>query len=211
VAGDGYTDEHLMQEPLVYTRNVIASSRQHRFILAEVIGDHTFLPLIISILGGDRDTVRILDFGGGMGDDNMHLVKGVVHAMDIDYHIVGNRSMCESGSRLFEKDSRIHIYPSFPKSLCKVVIVLVCSASQYDENYSDLLKALSNYHADDFLSVKHLAGDIAAYATAQRDLSGTIASYWFINVGEIESLMSAYDHMLISRELSRRVSAETSM
>lgn len=203
-AGDGYADERLTQETLAYTRNVLASSRQHRFIPTEVIGEHTFLPLLVSILGSDRDKVSILDFGGGMGVDYIHLVNGVVHAKDVDYHIVENRSVCESGSRLFENDSHIHFYPSLPTNLDKVDIVYVCSALQYIENYTDLLTSLSDYHPEYFLFVKLSAGDIPTYATGQKNLPGTLVGYWFINVREIESLMSANGYVLIFKSALER-------
>ena len=204
VVGAGYAEDRLTQETLAYTINVLAASRRYRFIPTEVMGEHAFLPLLVSILGRDRNTVSILDFGGGMGVDYIHLVNSVVHAKDVDYHIVENRSVCEAGSRLFENDSRIHFYPALPTGLAKVDIIYMCSALQYIENYADLLKALSDYHPEYFLFVKLSAGDIPTYATDQTNLPVTRIAYWFINVREIESLMSKNGYSLIFKSALER-------
>ena len=204
VAGAGYAGDRLTQETLIYTRFVLAASQQRRFVPTEVIGQHVFLPMLVSILGHDHDTVSILDFGGGMGVDYIHLISSVPHAKHIDYHIVENRSVCEAGSRLFENGSRVHFYPSLPTGLAKVDIVYICTALQYVENYASLLKALSDYHPEYFLFVKLAAGDIPTYATIQRNLPGTTVGHWFINVREIESLMYANGYSLIFKSAQER-------
>lgn len=202
VAGDGYEGDRLTQETLVYTRSLLAPSYRHLFIPIEVVGQHVFLPMLVSTL--NLDSVSILDFGGGMGVDYIHLISSIPNNILINYHIVENSSVCEAGARLFENDPKIHFYPSVPTDLTTVDIVYICTALQYVEDYDSLLKRLSNYRPKYFLFVKLAAGDNPTYASIQRNLPGTKVGHWFLNVQEIVSLMSGNGYSLIYKSALER-------
>ena len=83
-------------------------------------------------------------------------------------------------------------------------IVYTCSAMQYVEDYADLLKALCAYRPKYFLFVKLSAGDIPTYATAQKNVPGTVIPYLFLNVEEVIRIMKGNGYGLIYRCLLDR-------
>src|SRR5690349_14716890 len=61
VTGSGYEGEPLAQETFVYTKSILDASRRNTFIPTNVIGQHVFLPILVSTFASDE--VSILDFG----------------------------------------------------------------------------------------------------------------------------------------------------
>lgn len=202
VRGAGYEGDRLVQETFAYTKSVLAASRRASFIPTDVTGQHVFLPMLVSTF--QRDEVRILDFGGGMGVDYIHLTSSVPDLKHIDYHIVENSSMCKLGSHLFEDDPQVHFHSSLPTDLATVDIIYICTALQYIEDYPALLKDLCNYHPEYFLFVKLAAGEIPTYVSSQRNLRNAVVGHWFINIKEIESLMSSNGYILIYKSALER-------
>jgi len=200
----GYAGNRLTQETLAYTRKVLLDSQKHKFVLGKTSEEHSFLPLLVAILSCYRDSVSILDFGGGMGVDYIHLANSIPTAKNIYYHIVENRLMCEAGSDLFKNDSHIRFYPTLPAPLPKVDIIYMCSALQYVEDYDSLLRDLAQYRPEYFLFAKLSSGNIPTYATSQRNLPGTIVAYWFINIQEIESIMVSSGYSLVFKSILQR-------
>lgn len=190
VKGMGYSADLLTQESLSYTRKTLEDSKILDSLPADTTGERFFLPLLVAMMSHSYDQVSILDFGGGLGIDYIHMKKAVLaEKLDIQYHIVENPSVCKAGSLLFENDSHIHFYVSLPTDLMKVHIVYICSTLQYIADYTSLLKQLSQYEPEYFLFVKLSAGTIPTYATSQKNLGDNGIPYWFINLREIETIM----------------------
>jgi putative methyltransferase (TIGR04325 family) len=197
VSGAGYNSEQLGKKTLAYTRNHLAVSAQYLTIPTEVVGEHSFLPFLASLICKNRGSVRVLDFGGGMGVAYIHLKNGTVACSAIDYHIIENDVMCGMGSKLFENDPQVHFHNKLPSELSGVDVVYMCSALQYIEDYSELLKTLCDYRPRYFLFVKLSSGDIPTYASAQKNISGITFPYWFLNIDEIIRIMADNNYSLI--------------
>jgi putative methyltransferase (TIGR04325 family) len=202
VRGSGYEGRRLLHETFVHTESVRKASLQDRFFPIAVMGQHVFLPMLVSII--DRDPVTILDFGGGLGIDFIHLVSSVSGAKHIEYHVVEGRSMCELGSNLFFDEPRVHFHTGLPTDLKKVDIIYICTALQYLKDYAGILADLSRYEPEYFLFVKLAAGEIPTYVTSQRNLPDTVVAHWFVNVVELESLMSTNGYTLIFKSVLER-------
>ena len=203
--GPGYASERLTMDTLSYTKNLMKDAKQHGGNQAGVFQDESFLALIASMCAaGRRNGIRIVDFGGGMGNAYIHLLRNSVAIPDVEYHIVEIESVCNAGRDLFKSDPRVHFHSSLPAGLTGVDIVYICSALQYIEDYPGLLNALCSYRSKYFLFVKLSAGDIPTYATAQKNLPGTVVPYWFVNLEEIERIMTGNGYGLIYRCLLDR-------
>jgi putative methyltransferase (TIGR04325 family) len=198
IAGQRFDGETWIGKTQAYTEQILTSSKKYGTIPTEVTGEHMLLPLLASLACQDSGgSVRILDFGGGMGIAYIHLISSLVNCDSIDYHVVEREGICEGGARLFEDDKRIHFYPELPTELPDLDIVYMSSALQYVEEYPSLLKTLCAFGAKYFLFVKLSAGDFPTYATAQKNVPGTTLPYWFINVGEIIGVMAAGGYSLL--------------
>src|SRR5438132_461673 len=79
VTGAAFDSEIWIKKTRAYTENVIAVSRNYRFIPQDVAGEYMLLPLLASLVGkASGGKVRILDFGGGMGVSFIHLTSCLV-------------------------------------------------------------------------------------------------------------------------------------
>jgi putative methyltransferase (TIGR04325 family) len=203
-SGAGYESERLVKDTLVHTHNLLAISKRYRSAPTETIGEHALLPLLVSAICEEKSTLRVLDFGGGMGIAYVHLVSSVVNWRRIDYHIVENNAMCDAGKQLFANDAHMHFHSTLPANLSDVDIVYVSSALQYIEDYRGLLKVLCSYQPRYFLFVKLSSGNIPTYATAQKNLPGTVIPYWFLNVDEITNAMAENGYCLIFKSALER-------
>jgi hypothetical protein len=63
---------------------------------------------------------------------------------------------------------------------------------------------LAEYQPQFFLFVDLASGDIPTYATAQKNIQGSVFPYWFINAREIVDLMADLGYKLIFRGLQDR-------
>jgi putative methyltransferase (TIGR04325 family) len=197
ITGESYYDSDMAANgTLRKTKNLLTTSKQYGTIPTGVTDEYTLLPLVASLVCADSGTVRILDFGGGLGVAYIHLVSSIAKCCTVDYHIVEIKKMCEvRGGVLFKNDDRIQFHTSLP-DLSEIDIVYMNSVLQYIEDYAGLLKALCAYQARYFLFVKLSASDIPTYATGQKNMPLPIP-YWFVNVNEIIKIMSESGYLLI--------------
>jgi putative methyltransferase (TIGR04325 family) len=203
--GSGFASEHWIKETLAYTKSLMDSTEGRIQDKPGTFREESFLTLLISIHAAGRGkTVRVVDFGGGMGNAYIHFRNNSVIGSNVEFHIVENGAVCDAGRDLLPDEPRVHFHSSLPVGLKGVDIVYICSALQYIEDYPGLLKALCAYRPKYFLFVKLSAGDIPTYATGQRNLPGTVLPYWFVNAREIRRLMGENGFRLIYRCLMDR-------
>ncbi len=193
--------EHYHDVPstgLAFEGDVWAGSRCQLFesqfgrkneINSAVAVEDVLLPLLVSVLSTESRSVRILDFGGALGETYLRVKILLGQDCQVDYHVVETPRMCEQGIALFENNDQIHFHSSLPAGLSDVDVVYVSSALQYVEDYVDLLQKLSAYQPRFTFFVKLSSGDIPTYATAQKNLRGSTIPYWFINIEELLQIM----------------------
>jgi putative methyltransferase (TIGR04325 family) len=165
--------------------------------------ENILLPFLVSVVCAESRSVRILDFGGGLGETYLHVKTLSDKGCQIDYHIVETPRMCEQGIALFQ-NQQIHFHSRLPVGLSDVDVVYVSSALQYVEDYVDLLEKLSAYHPRFVLFVKLSSGDIPTYATAQKNVRGSTIPYWFINIETLTQIMRDGGYSLIFRSVLER-------
>ncbi len=83
-------------------------------------------------------------------------------------------------------------------------VLYVSSALQYVEDWRGLLRDLLAHRPDHVLFANVSAGDIPTYATAQLNVRGSVIAYWFLNLGDLSSLLRGEGYVLRTSTLSDR-------
>jgi putative methyltransferase (TIGR04325 family) len=167
-------------------------------------GEYALLPFLASLVSSKQDRLTILDFGGGMGAEYVYLIRSLPQGLPLQYYVVEGRKVCEAGTELFSGDNRIRFCVSLPKDLPHVDIVYLRSALQYIEDYRGLLRQLAGLRPQFILFVDLVAGENPTYATAQRNVPGSVIPYWFFHGREICTLMAGLEYELIFQGLQER-------
>lgn len=159
-------------------------------------GQRQLLALLAAVASSERGAVHILDFGGGMGISYVDVRSTVEREIDIHYTIVETERVCVVGRELHSANDRVAFHPRLPSSLEAVDILYTSSALQYVENYAEVLRALLAFRPKYALLVDLSAGEIPTFATAQRNVPGSVIAYWFVDVREIVRIMAASGYAL---------------
>ena len=202
VTGEGLSGNAWMNMSRAAVEGLLHKSGADQILSNGVAEENSLLPLLVSVLAENKQQIRILDFGGGAGRDFLLLVNSWTRSHAIDYWIIESRGICEVGSSLFREEQRIHFYPSLPAELPDLDIVYINSALQYVEDYAAVLKKLTSYKPRYFLFVRLSAGEFPTYATAQKNVPGSVYAYWFLNLGQLLRIMKDEGYELLFRGFS---------
>ena len=166
----------------------------------EILQEHNFLAVITAVICSQNGgSLRVLDFGGGLGISYAHLRHTLPQCAGLDYHIVELEWACREGSRLYAGDRQIHFHRSLPEQLPDLDLIHLTESLEYIEDYGGLLKRLCTFRATYVLIVGLHAGPFATYATAELNIPGTVIPQWFLNLDEIVGIMAAGGYPLIFR------------
>jgi putative methyltransferase (TIGR04325 family) len=166
-------------------------------------GDRALLPELAARLLADRREVRIVDFGGGMGIGYLD-VRATVGPAVVDYVVVETPAVCASGRSLFTDDPAVRFVTSLGDAGAGADIVYVSSALQYVAEPMDALRELAGLEARYLLLVNLSAGDIPTYATAQRNVPGSVIAYWFLALSEVIDLLRSLGYVTRRASASER-------
>lgn len=204
VKGLGHDDERWVTQCEKLTHTLLSTARNGATIPVNVRSRHVLLPLIAaSVCRANGGRIRILDFGGSMGTDYIHLSSSLSIPCTVEYHVVEGKKICDVAGDLFGDDPRIHFSSSLPAEPSRVDVVLVGSTLQYVEDYRGLLGRLCGYGAEYVLVSNLPAGDIqATYATGQRNLNGSVVAAWFFRVAEVVDIMAQNGYSLVFKAAS---------
>lgn len=196
-AGPGFAGEVWARAARESVVRLLAARQPGGAIPLEVANENALLPFLAASLRREGGTVRILDFGGGLGESYLQLTSSAVGCPAVDYHIVETPVICALGTELVGAESGLHFHDHLPADLRDVDIVYINSALQYVKDYASLLASLCAYQPAYILLVRLAAGDIPTYATAQRNVRGSTIAYWFLRVGEVIDLMGREGYRLV--------------
>lgn len=134
------------------SKTLLASRRSKRLVI-----EAHLLPVatLICALGTKQESVRVLDFGGGTGDNYLQ-VNAVLEpslARRVDYRIVDTPRNCEEGEELLSKcRSSLRFHRANPEHGARFDdaigahfdIVLLCGTLMYIDGWKDLLRDLGS-------------------------------------------------------------------
>jgi putative methyltransferase (TIGR04325 family) len=190
----GYDDVSRIEEMVSESRRFLHAVRNGQKIYIEW---HDALGVLTSMLLKQQASVRILDFGGGIGPSFIQLLSTVGVDANIQYDVVDLDDMATAGSILFADEPRISFHTALPDARRAVDIVYASGVLPYIEDYAALLRQLAALDAPYLLLSRLAAGTFPAFAARQLNLPGQVLAYWFLNVTEIAAILNSCGYFLL--------------
>ena len=143
------------------------------------------LPIICAMtVAQNKEILRILDFGGGLGRGFFSLVGSLPLKEKIEFHVVETKAVSEQGQKLFADEPGLFFHDELPQLSDPVHIVHLGSTLQYVDDWISLIRSLASYQPK-FLALDDvMAGDIKPFVTVQ-NFYGRKIRVRFLNVHEL--------------------------
>jgi len=163
------------------------------------------LPLLAALGYNENGSVRILDFGGGIGFTYYQTICGLPRTEGVEYHVVEREAVCRAGTEFFGANhSNLRFLTELPQAGERFDIVHSGSAIHYVEGWKQLLSRLCVLSRKYLLLVDVPAGNIPTFATAQH-YYGSKIPVWFFNIEELLSAVGSFGHELIFKSVYESV------
>jgi putative methyltransferase (TIGR04325 family) len=78
-------------------------------------------------LNGYKNSIKILDFGGGAGADYLYLKSAVPQVDNLEFHIVDFDKVCQRGRRFFQGEARVFFHTALPENISGFDIIHIDS------------------------------------------------------------------------------------
>lgn len=194
--GPGFSGETYEARALSATRDCLDALAEGRPIPSFHKQRSTVLPAIVAMQLRPPSTLRIIDFGGGLGIGYLTLVECLGPAVGtIDYTVVEIAPVCATGRTLFPH-GEIRFVDTLPDE--PFDLVHSASALQYVEDWRGLLAGLCRYKAPYMLLSDVFAGSVTTFATLQNYYESRIA-HWFLNIDELLQALSSLGYRLLMK------------
>lgn len=154
------------------------------------------LPIIASLIYSEKESLSILDFGGGMGLTYTQLINSSPELTNLKYSIVEGKKVCERGKKLFRDDDKIGFTETLPDKNTHFDILHISSSLQYIEDWQELLSTLCGYKAKYFIFSDLYAGDIQTFVTVQNYYDSKIPCRFF-SFGEVVKKIEKVNYRLV--------------
>jgi putative methyltransferase (TIGR04325 family) len=160
----------------------------------------SLLPLLTSLVY-NKNGVRILDFGGGIGFAYYQTIYGLTRNKGIEYHIVERESVCKAGTDFFKtKQPRPLFFTELSQTEGPYDIIHLGSVIHYVEDWKQLLSQLCLLSRRYLLLVDVPAGNIPTFVTVQHYYGAKIPA-WFFNIEEILRAIKSFGCDLIFKSV----------
>ena len=167
---------------------------------------NTLLPVTVAMMLENIDSVRVLDFGGGLGIGYMTLIESIPDFLNkVDYTIVENQEVCDIASKLLED---VNFTSTLPVS-SSYDLIHASSSLQYIEHWQDVLVKFTLFNPKYILLSDVFAGNIKPFVTLQNYYESRIP-HWFLNLQEVLDVLKEHGYHLIMKSYtsSRRLDVE---
>jgi putative methyltransferase (TIGR04325 family) len=162
-----------------------------------LLQNHDLLPVVAAMIdsANDNQSLRILDFGGGVGVDFRHLPYATKLRQRLSYTVVELPQVCDAGRALWRDDARITFRSELPPADARFDIVYSSSALQYAREPIALLKQFTTYEPRAILLIMTPMTQRKAFVRAQ--VTGkTPFPAWVLSVSEVEVAMSTVGYRI---------------
>ncbi|HBG27359.1 MAG: hypothetical protein A2Y10_18830 [Planctomycetes bacterium GWF2_41_51] len=193
--GDGFSSERWSNQQLERITKLKKEIKQSG---EKIVGcQNGLLPVLAAVVGnGLKNKVRILDFGGGLGNSYLLMTCGCLRNIDFEFFVLESQEVCRKGKEFFKDAGNIHFDSDFPEAIKSFDIIHLGSSIQYVEDWKGLLADFAKYNPNYILLADVPAGNIPTYATVQNYYESKIP-YWFFNINDIISVMDSAGFVLL--------------
>lgn len=154
------------------------------------------LTIVIAMHMPPKGIVRILDFGGGIGNSYIPLMSNIIDLDRVEFHIIDNDKLCNEGIELFKGGPSPIFHSELPNNDSEFDIVHIGSVLPYICDWRSMIARLSEYKPRHILFSDFMAGNIPTFATMQNSFGDTIP-HWFFNVDEVISFVEGLGMKLL--------------
>lgn len=179
------------------------SEEEHRLSPHSLVHEHPLPPVLALLMtqGKPSSSIRVLDFGGGMGNGFLACTKSLVNADLVEFHIVESRKVCERGRKLYRDYSKsVYFHSELPPRGNYFDIVHVAAALHYIRDWRATLKQLAEYNPRVIMLNALNAGDIPTFVSFQ-NYYGHRIPVWFWNIREILDCVKSLGYKLVYKSL----------
>jgi putative methyltransferase (TIGR04325 family) len=198
VVGDGFDGEKWIDSSLKKITALRSEAEKNAPLPPTSNYREALLPLLAALAYHEQSSVKILDFGGGIGFTYYQTVCGLPYAEQLEYHIVERESACKAGMQFFGAAyNNLFFHSELPQAEDGLFdIVHSGSALQYIENWKQLISQLCVLSRKYLLLVDVPAGNIPTFITAQNYHGSKIPARFF-NIQELLFAVDTFGYELI--------------
>jgi putative methyltransferase (TIGR04325 family) len=195
--GAGFSERRWLQEAGTWTRRLIDAHERGEPVPSDTrsIGEHRTLVATASLVGAIRGSVRVLDFGGGLGDAFVYLTHSIGERARIDYHVIELPAAVAVSAALLRGYPDVQFHSDFP-ALGDVDVVYANGSLQFAPDYSEVLRRCSETGARYIVLIDLPAGSGPAFATAQTNIGGSVPA-WFFELREVIGILQRLGYSVI--------------
>lgn len=124
------------------------------------------LPVVAAAIAQPHQTLKILDFGGGMASSFFPFVAMLPADQDLQFVVVENKSLCDEGKNLFRNEKRLSFRTEIPVDE-KFDIIHAGSSFHYVDDWIALLRLFAHLRPHYIIFADLPAGDIDTFVTIQ--------------------------------------------
>lgn len=194
--GDGFESTTWIERSIDKIKKTLKLAQEEKSITEDAIFNGSPLYSIASVLYYEKKHLKILDFGGGMGNSFVPLCTVLSNPNNLKYTVVEGTENCISAEEIFKNDDRISFLNHLPND-DNFDIIHISSSLQYIENWNELLTLLCKYKSKYFIFTDLPAGDIIeSYVSLQNYYESKIP-HWFFKLEDIIKEMNFHNYQLI--------------
>lgn len=173
---------------------------------ASACKDYPLLPIAASLAGKSK-SLKIIDFGGGLGNTYVTLCKGLSRSVDIKYTVIENEIPCDTGRAFFaNKKNEVGRTIKFFQKINEAVaynkepidILHIGSVLQYVEKWNEVIKELIKSEPKAIVLSDLVAGHIKPFITCQ-EMFGSLLPFQFFNLDSVSKFFESLGYQEIMK------------
>jgi len=124
------------------------------------------LPVVAAVIAQPHQTLKILDFGGGMASSFLPLVAMLPTNQALKFVVVENKALSDEGEKLFKNEKRLYFCTEIPIDE-KFHVIHAGSSFHYVADWIALLRLFAQMRPQYLIFADLPAGDIDTFVTIQ--------------------------------------------
>jgi putative methyltransferase (TIGR04325 family) len=169
---------------------------RHATLSHNAVTHEYILPAVAGSVARSGQTLRILDFGGGMALTYFAVVDALPREQPLVFHIVESAPLCRRARELGLDDERLRFHDEFPVLQGGADIVHAGSSIQYVEDWRGLLKRLCSYQPSHIVLADVPAGDLPRSFVSGQYFYGKRIAHWFFRMEELVAAVECHGYRL---------------